>query len=96
LLIKSFDNNKKGFQVKNKIIIGVYLFAFINIAQAAMPCSGKKMGVSQCAQNGDFICNDGSVSKSKKVCVNNTNWAEPVVKYRAQKTKKANLVRRDL
>lgn len=31
------------------------------------PCSGKKGGVSHC-QNGKFICKDGSVSGSKKIC----------------------------
>lgn len=79
-----------------KLIIGVFLLAFAGISQAANPCSGKKMGVQQCSQNGDFMCNDGSISKSKKVCVNNTNWTDPVVKYKAQKTKKSNLIRRDL
>ena len=37
-------------------------------AEAAnTPCSGKKGGISHC-QNGKFICNDGSVSQSKKIC----------------------------
>ena len=31
------------------------------------PCSGKKGGVSHC-ENGRFICHDGTVSQSKKVC----------------------------
>ncbi|HHL2501128.1 TPA: hypothetical protein ACQ301_003208 [Yersinia enterocolitica] len=31
------------------------------------PCSGKKGGVSHC-ENGKFVCNDGSISKSKKTC----------------------------
>jgi hypothetical protein len=31
------------------------------------PCSGKKGGVSHCS-GGKFVCNDGSVSKSKRVC----------------------------
>lgn len=31
------------------------------------PCSGKKGGVSHCA-NGKFVCHNGSISKSKKVC----------------------------
>lgn len=31
------------------------------------PCSGKKGGVSHCA-GGRFVCNDGSVSASKKIC----------------------------
>ncbi|MGH2342708.1 hypothetical protein ACRC7T_14635 [Segnochrobactraceae bacterium EtOH-i3] len=37
-------------------------------AQAAnTPCSGKKGGVSHCS-NGKFVCKDGSVSQSKKIC----------------------------
>lgn len=31
------------------------------------PCSGKKGGVSHCA-GGKFVCKDGSVSGSKKIC----------------------------
>lgn len=31
------------------------------------PCSGKKGGVSHCA-GGKFVCNDGTVSASKKIC----------------------------
>lgn len=34
---------------------------------ANTPCSGKKGGVSHCA-SGKFVCNDGSISASKKVC----------------------------
>lgn len=39
-----------------------------NLAFAAnTPCSGKKGGVSHC-QGSKFICNDGSISGSKRVC----------------------------
>lgn len=31
------------------------------------PCSGKKGGVSHCS-SGKFVCNDGTISGSKKVC----------------------------
>lgn len=31
------------------------------------PCSGKKGGISHCS-NGKFVCKDGSISASKKVC----------------------------
>ena len=31
------------------------------------PCSGKKGGVSHCA-GGKHVCNDGSISASKKTC----------------------------
>lgn len=32
------------------------------------PCSGKKGGISHCTAGGKFVCNDGSVSKSKRTC----------------------------
>lgn len=35
---------------------------------ANTPCSGRKGGVSHC-DNGRFICNDGTVSQSKRLCV---------------------------
>ncbi len=31
------------------------------------PCSGKKGGIAHCA-GATFVCNDGSISGSKKVC----------------------------
>ena len=31
------------------------------------PCSGKKGGINHCSK-GKFVCNDGSISRSKKVC----------------------------
>lgn len=31
------------------------------------PCSGKKGGISHCA-GATFVCNDGSISASKRVC----------------------------
>nr|DAT24698.1 MAG TPA: hypothetical protein [Caudoviricetes sp.] len=37
------------------------------MAKDNKPCSGKKGGVSHCS--GDkFVCKDGSISKSKRVC----------------------------
>ncbi len=32
------------------------------------PCSGKKGGISHCTAGGKFMCKNGTVSKSKKVC----------------------------
>lgn len=31
------------------------------------PCSGRKGGVSHCA-GGSFVCNDGSISASRRIC----------------------------
>ena len=33
------------------------------------PCSKSMGGVSHC-QNGKFVCNNGKISQSKKVCTN--------------------------
>lgn len=40
----------------------------VGYAQASnTPCSGMKGGISHC-ESGRFICKDGTVSQSKKVC----------------------------
>lgn len=49
-------------------IIGVLLLSLPTVSIARNPpCSGKKGGVSHC-ENERFVCNDGSISKSKKTC----------------------------
>lgn len=49
-------------------VIGILLLSLPTITMAKNhPCSGKKGGVSHC-ENGKFVCNDGSISKSKKTC----------------------------
>ncbi|MCP0913240.1 hypothetical protein NKV53_02475 [Legionella sp. 27cVA30] len=54
--------------MKTWMIIGCALFLFSNCLFARnYPCSGSKGGVSHC-QNGKFVCNDGSLSASKKTC----------------------------
>jgi hypothetical protein len=46
--------------------IVMLIFPFAISAQNT-PCSGKKGGISHC--NGEkFVCNDGSYSKSKRIC----------------------------
>lgn len=37
------------------------------VQAANTPCSGKKGGISHC-QNGKFVCNNGTISQSKKTC----------------------------
>ena len=32
------------------------------------PCSGKKGGIKACTSSGKFMCMDGTISKSKRVC----------------------------
>jgi hypothetical protein len=54
--------------MKCKAQIALLLAITFGIANAAnTPCSGKKGGISHC-ENGRFICNDNTVSQSKKTC----------------------------
>lgn len=50
------------------LLAGCVVFAFSLPASATnTPCSGHKGGIAHC-QGSTFICNDGSVSASKKNC----------------------------
>lgn len=57
-----------------KLLIGLLSMAIIATVPANAkgrgkePCSGKKGGIKSCADNGKFLCKDGTISKSKKVC----------------------------
>ncbi|PVZ78573.1 hypothetical protein C9426_34590 [Serratia sp. S1B] len=58
-----------------KIITIILLSLMIFTTQFAYaqnyPCSGKKGGVSHCTADGKFVCQDGSISQSKKYCSKN-------------------------
>lgn len=56
--------------MKNIILVLTVGLLAISTAEAGkgrQPCSGKKGGISHC-QGSKFVCNDGSISASKKVC----------------------------
>lgn len=50
------------------------------------PCSGSKGGIAQCS-GGKFVCNDGSISGSKKICT--TPSSRPQGLMAAPKSKSA-------
>ena len=37
-------------------------------ARGREPCSGSKGGIKACTADGKFLCKDGTLSKSKKIC----------------------------
>ena len=49
------------------MILGMFGLSVDAQAKGREPCSGKKGGIDHCSGS-KFICNDGSVSKSKKIC----------------------------
>ncbi|MDP2786631.1 MAG: hypothetical protein Q8O79_00930 [Pseudomonadota bacterium] len=60
------------------IILGAALLFAVSMATHAAntPCSGKKGGISHC-ESGRFICNDGTVSQSKKTCMSPERNSQP-------------------
>ncbi|MBJ8473290.1 MULTISPECIES: hypothetical protein [Acinetobacter] len=56
--------------MKQAILSLLLVLSSISAADAGrgrQPCSGKKGGVSHC-DGSKFVCNDGSISASKKIC----------------------------
>lgn len=55
-----------------KIIIFLALNILLTLqaeaARGRQPCSGSKGGIAHCTSNGRFVCNDGSLSQSKRYC----------------------------
>lgn len=52
-----------------KLLLVIVALSLINPAIARnTPCSGKKGGIKACTSDGKFLCKDGTISKSKKVC----------------------------
>ncbi|BFM55040.1 hypothetical protein JUNP402_3181 [Acinetobacter baumannii] len=54
---------------KKVFLIICLSLSFINVADARnTPCSGKKGGIKHCTSDGKFMCNNGTISASKKKC----------------------------
>jgi hypothetical protein len=49
------------------LALGALLLMFVPSYAENTPCSGKKGGIAHCSK-GKFVCKDGSISSSKKVC----------------------------
>ena len=58
--------------IKIMKFISIFLLASLTMnpvfAKGNKPCSGKKGGVKHCTSDKKFMCNDGSVSASKRKC----------------------------
>ena len=48
--------------------IFLFIFLAINSFSYNTPCSGSMGGVKECTEDGKFLCNNGKISRSKKVC----------------------------
>lgn len=55
------------FPFIKELVFTTCLLACIPLLAANTPCSGSKGGISNC-DGATFVCNDGSISASKKIC----------------------------
>jgi endonuclease G len=92
-----------------KIILLTLLLFPITGWSGVVPCSGKKAGISHC-EGSQFVCNDGSVSKSTKDCSSYLKGtpqpvksestipivkSEPVAQYKTEITRSENILKLD-
>ncbi|QEY25797.1 hypothetical protein D0T92_04085 [Neisseria zalophi] len=59
-----FDKIWQNLTSGQKVKPSAHPFGYVLDRQ---PCSGKKGGISYCS-GGKFVCVDGTISKSKKIC----------------------------
>lgn len=50
------------------LLAGILFSGQVDAARGRKPCSGAKGGISHCTSDGRFVCNDGSLSQSKRFC----------------------------
>jgi hypothetical protein len=53
--------------IRHMLAVGALAFSMASVHAANKPCSGRKGGIAHC-QGSSFVCNDGSLSHSKKAC----------------------------
>ncbi|OXU09458.1 hypothetical protein B9P84_23485 [Citrobacter braakii] len=75
------------------LVSGILFTAQADAARGRQPCSGSKGGIAHCTSDGRFVCNDGSLSQSKRFCSgygssDASNQTKPSTSTRKTQTKK--------
>lgn len=75
------------------LVSGIIFTAQADAARGRQPCSGSKGGIAHCTSDGRFVCNDGSLSQSKRFCSGYgssqaSNRVKPSTSTRKTQTKK--------
>ncbi|MGQ8774305.1 YdcA family protein [Serratia sp. NA_112.1] len=75
------------------LVSGILFTAQADAARGRQPCSGSKGGIAHCTSDGRFVCNDGSLSQSKRFCSGyvsseTSNPVKPSTSSRKAQTKK--------
>lgn len=75
------------------LVLGILFTAQADAARGRQPGSGSKGGIAHCTSDGRFVCNDGSLSQSKRFCSGYgssqaSNRVKPSTSTRKTQTKK--------
>lgn len=75
------------------LVSGILFTAQADAARGRQPCSGSKGGIAHCTSDGRFVCNDGSLSQSKRFCSGygsseGSNQVKPSTSTRKTQSKK--------
>ena len=54
--------------MKHTLFLMVCLLLTTTVHAKNYPCSGKAGGIDHCTNDGHFVCKDGRISRSTKVC----------------------------
>lgn len=68
------------------ITLGLLIVSQAEAARGRKPCSGAKGGISHCTSSGKFVCNDGSLSRSQKICSGYGGGDDTVEQYPVKKS----------
>lgn len=63
-------------------------YADLSLARGRQPCSGSKGGIQRCVGD-SFLCNDGTISRSKRICDPTVYGSNKANKGKTSKTKPA-------
>lgn len=81
------------------LVSGVLFTVQVDAARGRQPCSGSKGGIAHCTSDGHFVCNDGSLSQSKRFCSGygsseSSNRVKPSTSPRKTQTKRVPTVKK--
>ncbi|WP_409438258.1 hypothetical protein [Scandinavium sp.] len=81
------------------LVLSVIFSLPVEAARGRQPCSGSKGGISHCTSDGYFVCNDGSLSQSKRFCSgygssDASNRVKPPTSTRKTQTKKVTVAKK--
>lgn len=83
------------------LVFSILLTFQAEAGRGRQPCSGSKGGIAHCTSDGRFVCNDGSLSQSKRFCsgynsLEVSNQVKPSASTRKMQIKKTTTTKKQV